>query len=81
MEVPPLCEYLEAQLTGDYFVGNRLTIADIAVASPFVNYGHAGYQVDAGRFPKLAAFVKRIHARPSFQSCLGDERKLLGLAA
>jgi glutathione S-transferase len=80
-EVPPICEYLEGQLTGEYFVGNRFTIADIAIASPFVNYGHAGYAVDGARFPKLAAFVKRIHGRPSFQGCLGDERKLLGLAA
>ena len=80
-DVPPVCEYLEGQLSGDYFVGNRFTIADIAVASPFVNYGHAGYAVDAARFPKLAAFVKRIHGRPSFQACLADERKLLGLSA
>jgi glutathione S-transferase len=80
-EVPPICEYLEGQLTGDFFVGNRFSIADIGIASPFANYQHAGCRVDAGRFPKLAAFVKRILGRPSFAACLEDERKLLGLAA
>ena len=80
-EVPPICEYLESQLTGDFFVGNRLSIADIAIASPFANYQHAGYAVDAKRFPKLAAFVKRMLGRPSFAACLEEDRKMLGLAA
>jgi glutathione S-transferase len=80
-EIPPVCEYLESQLTGDFFVGNRFSIADIGIASPFANYQHAGYSVDAGRFPKLAAFVKRILGRPSFAACLEEDRKMLGLAA
>jgi len=80
-EVPVLCEYLEGQLTGDFFVGKQLSIADIGIASPFANYRHAGYEVDAARFPKLAAFLKRVHARPSFAACLEEERKTLGLAA
>ncbi|HWP64677.1 MAG TPA: glutathione S-transferase family protein [Candidatus Limnocylindria bacterium] len=80
-EVPPLCEYLEGQLTGDYFVGNRFSIADVAIASPFVNYQHAGYSVDAGRYPKLAAFLTRVHARPSFAGCVAEERAMLGIAA
>ena len=80
-EVPPLCEYLEGQLTGDFFVGNRFSIADIGIASPFANYQHAGYSVDAKRFPKLAAFVKRILGRPSLAACLEEDRKMLGLAA
>jgi glutathione S-transferase len=33
----------------------------------FVNFELAGETVDAARWPKLAAYVKRIHARPSFQ--------------
>jgi glutathione S-transferase len=75
----PLLAYLEAQLGGaDYFVGNRLSIADIAVASPFVNLRHAGFPPDAGKFPKLAAFVARMHARPSFKACIEEERPVFG---
>jgi glutathione S-transferase len=78
-QLSPLLAYLEAQLGGNqYFVGNRLTIADIAVASPFVNLRHAGFPPDAGNFPKLAAFVERMHARPSFKTCIEEERPLFG---
>jgi glutathione S-transferase len=78
-QLSPLLAYLEAQLGGNqYFVGNRLTIADIAVASPFVNLRHAGFPPDAGKFPKLAAFVERMHARPSFKTCIEEERPLFG---
>ena len=75
----PLFAYLEAQLGGaDYFVGKRLSIADIAVASPFVNLRHAGFPPDAGKCPKLAAFVARMHARPSFKACIEEERPVFG---
>ena len=75
----PLLAYLEAQLGGgEYFVGNRLSIADLSVASPFVNLRHAGYPPDAGKFPKLAAFVARMHARPSFKACIEEERPVFG---
>ena len=78
-EVPPLCAYLEGQLAGEFLVGDRLSIGDLGIASPFVNLRHAGYGVDAARFPKLAAYVERMLARPSFASCLPDERAMLGL--
>lgn len=77
--IAPLFAYLEEQLGGaDYFVGNRLSIADIAVASPFVNLRHAGLAPDAGKFPKLAAFVGRMHARPSFKACIDEEKPVFG---
>ncbi|MFI5315692.1 MAG: glutathione S-transferase family protein [Myxococcota bacterium] len=78
-ELAPLFQYLEAQLgSHEYFVGNRLSIADIAVASPFVNIRHAGFPPDATRFPKLAAFVSRMHARASFKACIEEERAVFG---
>jgi glutathione S-transferase len=81
-EVPPLCDYLEGQLgSGEFLVGDKLSIADVGIASPFVNFQHAGYDVDARKWPKLAAYLKRIIGRPSFQACLPEERQLLGIAA
>ena len=75
----PLFAYLESQLgSHEYFVGNRLSIADVSVASPFVNLRHAGYPPDTGQFPKLAAFVARMHARPSFKACIEEERPIFG---
>ena len=39
-----------------------------------MNLAHAGEGVDAGRWPKLAAYVERIHARPSFKACIEEEK-------
>lgn len=76
--LPTFCDYLEEQL-GDqqYLVGGRFTIADIAVASPFVNLAHAGVGLDAKRWPKLTAYLERIHSRPSFKALIEEERASL----
>jgi glutathione S-transferase len=73
--IPVGCDYLTEQL-GDqeYLVGGRFSIADIAASSPFVNLQHAGVSVDAKRWPKLAAYVERIHSRPSFKALIEEER-------
>ncbi len=63
---PPLLDYLESQIEGDYLVGNAFSIADIAVATNFHNLRLANFEVDAGRWPKLAAYVTRTLERPSF---------------
>lgn len=65
---PKIFEWLEAQI-GDreFLVGGRFSIADIAVGSLFVNFQLAGEHVDGAKFPKLAAYVERIHSRPSFK--------------
>jgi glutathione S-transferase len=73
--IPPVFDYLEASIDGgDALVDGRFSIADIAVASPFVNFGHAGEGVDAARWPGLAAYVERIHARPSFKKLIDEEQ-------
>ena len=66
-DAPVMFDYLEAQLdNNDYFVGNSLSIADFALASPFVNAAAAGFTVDSGRWPNLAAFLARTFANPAF---------------
>jgi glutathione S-transferase len=81
-QAPPLLAWLDEQIKGkEYFVGNRLTIADIAVASPFVNFMHAGEKVDAKKYPNLAAFLDRMHSRPSFRELIAEEKALFGQAA
>ena len=74
-ELPPLLDYLEGVLpTSGYLVGDRLTLADLAVASPFVNLEHVGFFVDAATHPKIAAYLKAIHARPSFATWIAQEK-------
>lgn len=78
-EIPPLFDYLEGELgNNDYLVGNKFSIADIGVATIFVNYGFAGYGVDSTRWPKLAAYVNRVLSRPSFKDVVDKEKAFLG---
>jgi glutathione S-transferase len=78
-ELPPLFDYVEriAPESG-FLVGDRLTIADIAVASPFVNLMHVGVTVDPVSHPRTAAFVESILNRPSFAPLVAREKALLG---
>lgn len=77
-ELPPILDYLERAIPGDgYLVGGRLTLADIAVASPFANLRHLGVAIDPDRFPKVASFEQGMLARPSFASFVEREARAL----
>lgn len=78
-ELPPILDYLETVAPDGegYLVGDRLTLADIAVAGPFVNFRHLGIEVDPARYPRTAAYVDRILARPSFSQWVERESGLL----
>ena len=77
-ELPPLLDHLEKSIpSSGFLVADRLTLADIAVASPFANLDHIGCPIDAARWPTLAAYVAAIQARPSFAGLLARERAIL----
>lgn len=77
-KAPRFLDYFEKELGARaHYVGDTLTIADIAIASPFVNAAHAGYAPDAARHPNLVRFLKAMHTRPSFAACIDEEQKLL----
>ncbi|HEY8122449.1 MAG TPA: glutathione S-transferase family protein [Myxococcota bacterium] len=76
--IPPVFEYLEGQIgDSEYLVGNRFSLADISTASPFVNYQHGGGTIDRAKYPRLASFVERIHARPSFKGFIAEEQAFI----
>ena len=77
-ELPPLLDYLEGVVPDSGFlVDDRLTLADIAVASPFANFDHCGVKIDAARHPKVSAYVEGILTRPSFARPIARERAFL----
>lgn len=81
-ELPPLLDYLEGIVPDSGFlVEDRITLADIAVASPFVNLAHVDIVIDPARFPKAAAYVAAILARPSFAPLVAGERAMLSAMA
>jgi glutathione S-transferase len=77
-ELPSLLDYIEGVIPASGFlVEDRLTLADLAVASPFVNIQHLGVGVDRGKHPRTAAFLEAIHARPSFAPLIAKEKAFL----
>lgn len=77
-ELPPILDYLERTIPeGGWLVGDRLTLADIAVATAFANFRHLGIDIDPGRHPKVAAFAGRMLARPSFAGWVEREAAFL----
>jgi glutathione S-transferase len=78
-ELPRFWDYLEQELRdGEYFVGDQISIADIAVASPHVNLRHAGVSPARRRWPRLRAFLDRMHGRPSFKKVIEEETPIFG---
>ena len=65
-------DFLEGQLDGrDYLLGPSMTVADPYL---FAMLGWTGkLEIDLGRWPRLAAFRKRMEQRPSVQAVLQAE--------
>jgi glutathione S-transferase len=79
--LPPFFDYLESEIRGKaFFVDETYSIADIAVAAVMANYRHSGEEIDPERWPAFAAHVAKILARPSFQTVLAEEQKLVDIA-
>lgn len=78
-ELPPILDYLERVVPDDggYLVGDRLTLADISVASPFANFVHLGIELDRARHPRTRSYVERMLDRPSFKAWVEREVALL----
>ena len=78
-EVPPLLDYLEKEIgSKQWLVADRFTIADIGIATQFVNFQLAGCHVDGQRWPNLAAYLDRVHNRSTFKSVIDKEKAMFG---
>ena len=63
-ELPPLFAFMEQCLPeSGWLVGDRLTLADISVATGFANLSYAGCTVNGATYPKLLAFVDKMFSR------------------
>jgi glutathione S-transferase len=82
-DLPPILDYLEkvAPADGEYLVGDRITLADIAVAGPFANFRHTQTRIDPERYPRTVAYVERILARPTLKQWIDREAAYLAQKA
>lgn len=77
VEIPEIFDYLESELLSDYLVGDSVSLADISVGSLFLTLEHCQYQYDAGRWPKVVAYMERLMALPIFANALQEEKAFL----
>jgi glutathione S-transferase len=57
--IPAALDYLESELPADGFLFGEIGVADISIATFFRNGAYAGFETDARRWPRTAAFVER----------------------
>jgi glutathione S-transferase len=81
-KLPPHLDYLEKTLgDAEYFVGDKLSLADLAVATQLINMQHANEQIDAQRWPKLSAHFARIKSRETTAALIASEQRALAKMA
>ena len=77
-QLPPILDYLEAQVPAEGFIFGDFMMADISLMSPFVNAGYAGYEIDSARWPGFCDFVERVKSHPVVNQILVAEAALMG---
>jgi len=76
--LPPVQDQLETLFIASGLANpEAISIAELGVWSPFVNLEHAGIELDAARWPGLAAFVKAMNAHPALAPLVAEERALV----
>jgi glutathione S-transferase len=77
-EQPEVFGYLESQLPEQGFLfSDSLSLADLALANPFINGGYGGFSLDAGLWPRTAAWLERVKSDPVLVKLLTAEQALM----
>ena len=77
-ELPPILAYLERVIPpSGYLVEDRFTLADLAVAAPLANASWVGAAIDGTRYPRTAAYVDAILARPSLAELVAKDAAIV----
>ncbi|MDZ4374272.1 MAG: glutathione S-transferase family protein [Phenylobacterium sp.] len=80
-QLPKIFSYLERTIPeSGFLLEDRITLADLAVASPLQNLTLCGHDIDAQAYPRTAAYAQTILGRPSFAPIVAQERRMFGLA-
>jgi glutathione S-transferase len=79
-QLPPLLDYLEAEVPAQGFIFGAFMMADMSLMSPFVNAAYAGYEVDAQRWPIFTDFIARVKAHAVVSEVLAAEAATMGFS-
>lgn len=80
--VPEIGNYLESVVPETGFIfGDDLLLADIAIASQYLNATYANFKIDAARWPKLAAYLDRVLSTELMQTIQQIDQQVFQKAA
>jgi len=69
--------YIEQTLGEDGWLDEDFSLGDIAVSSMVKSLSYASWTIDAGAFPKTAAWYDRVCARPAWQAAAAVESGIM----
>lgn len=79
--LPPLLDYLEIELNNNhangFIVGNQISIADIAIASQFINMSLGDERPDADKWPVFNDYLQSLLRRPSIAELSHQDHALV----
>lgn len=77
-KLPKNFAYFEKEIgSKEFLAGDAFSVADISLATHFVNFAHAGFRPDEKTYPNLTRYLGAILSRPSFAACIEEETALL----
>ena len=81
-DLPAAIDWIEERAPADAFLfGDRLGVADLAVACPLRNAAIAGWTPDPAHWPKTAAWLDRIAELPCYARTVSFEPAILATRA
>lgn len=73
-EMPKIYDYLESVMPqSGWLIEDRFTLADLAAACPIINVSYVSDQLRADRWPKAAAWLTQVKARPTVADAMALE--------
>jgi glutathione S-transferase len=76
VEIPKIFDYIDREiLHKKYLVNDRLSLADISMASAFINFEFSENTIDAVRWPNLARYVEEISKEECIAKAFSEAKK------
>jgi glutathione S-transferase len=77
-EMPKIYDYIEGVMPDSgWLVEDRFTLADLGVACPIINVAYCSDGLDAGRWPRVSAWLEQVKARPSVADAMALEAPIV----